>query len=206
MLLEFLLWILGYYLVFATYHLLLTATWQREFHSLAQHINSRLDYLSLSFILGFFVSLVVDRWKRMFDNIGFIDSPCLLLNAYVRPNAEGTNREMLRLQRRNIARWLCLAQVLVLRDVSVRVRKRFPTLEAVEEAGYLEPAEREAISQVVEVTKNRFQVYWMPFNWVYTALARLREMDVIKGDRLFANLLLGMRHFRDSMQVRGVGF
>lgn len=40
-----------------------------------------------------------------------------------------------RLMRRTIARYLCLAQVLVFRDLSVRVRKRFPTMESVVKAG-----------------------------------------------------------------------
>lgn len=37
--------------------------------------------------------------------------------------------------RRNIIRYCCLTQVLVLRDISMRVRKRFPNLDSVVEAG-----------------------------------------------------------------------
>jgi hypothetical protein len=31
------------------------------------------DFIPLTFILGFFVSLVIDRWWDMFTNIGWID-------------------------------------------------------------------------------------------------------------------------------------
>lgn len=37
--------------------------------------------------------------------------------------------------RRTIVRNACLAQCLVLRDISVRIRKRFPTMNSLVEAG-----------------------------------------------------------------------
>ena len=45
----------------------------RIFSSLAQYLNERIDYIPLTFLLGFFVTIVVDRWKNIFANIGFVD-------------------------------------------------------------------------------------------------------------------------------------
>lgn len=42
-----------------------------------------------------------------------------------------------RLLRRAIARYMCLTQALVFRDISVRVRKRFPSYESLVKAGDL---------------------------------------------------------------------
>jgi hypothetical protein len=42
--------------------------------------------------------------------------------------------------RRNILRYLCLSQVLLLRDISIKVRRRFPTIESVVQAGQLFPS------------------------------------------------------------------
>uniref|UniRef100_A0A914Q8I0 Bestrophin homolog n=1 Tax=Panagrolaimus davidi TaxID=227884 RepID=A0A914Q8I0_9BILA len=81
-------------------------------------------------MLGFFVATVVDRWKTMFANIGFIDNVAI----YVSTTIIGVGDD-LKVIRRNIIRYCCLTQVLVLRDISMRVRKRFPNLEAVVEAG-----------------------------------------------------------------------
>lgn len=38
-------------------------------------------------------------------------------------------------KRRNVLRYLILTQVLVLRDISLQVRKRFPSMEAIVNAG-----------------------------------------------------------------------
>lgn len=50
--------------------------------------------------------------------------------AYVRGDDE-----RIRKMRRNIVRYCVLSQVLVFRDISMKVRKRFPTLDSVVAAG-----------------------------------------------------------------------
>lgn len=76
------------------------------------------------------MSIVIGRWQSIFSHIGFIDDPALVLSVYL-PGDD----EKIKMHRRNIMRYLCLAQVLVLRDVSVPVKKRFPTLKHVLDAG-----------------------------------------------------------------------
>ncbi|KIH56270.1 hypothetical protein ANCDUO_13550 [Ancylostoma duodenale] len=39
--------------------------------------------------------------------------------------------------------WMCMWKVLVFRDVSLRVRRRFPTLDTVLAAGFMMPHEKE---------------------------------------------------------------
>ena len=43
--------------------------------------------------------------------------------------------EETKVTRRNIVRYLCLTQVMVLRDISIKVRKRFPTMNSIVDAG-----------------------------------------------------------------------
>lgn len=38
-----------------------------------KYVYHTMDYLPLTFLLGFFVTIVFDRWKNIFSNIAFID-------------------------------------------------------------------------------------------------------------------------------------
>ncbi len=40
---------------------------------LADYLDGRMDYIPLNFMLGFFVSVVINRWTTLFTNIGLID-------------------------------------------------------------------------------------------------------------------------------------
>lgn len=57
-------------------------------------------------------------------------SIALLVAAYVKGSDDRS-----RMLRRNIIRYCVLSQALVFRDISMRVRKRFPTIEALVAAG-----------------------------------------------------------------------
>ncbi len=52
---EFSVWTMLYYAVFSLYYFVLGDSAKRDFLVLAKHIDKRLDYFVLSFILGFFV-------------------------------------------------------------------------------------------------------------------------------------------------------
>lgn len=54
----------------------------------------------------------------------------LFIGNYIRGDDEPT-----RMMRRAMVRYMCLAQVLVYRDISIRVRKRFPSYESLVIAG-----------------------------------------------------------------------
>jgi hypothetical protein len=46
----------------------------RIFGLVSLHVDERaLKFFPLILLLGFFVKIVVDRWKDVFQNIGFID-------------------------------------------------------------------------------------------------------------------------------------
>lgn len=45
----------------------------RVFEAIVELCNQKLDYIPLAFMLGFFVNMVVDRWKKIFANMGWIE-------------------------------------------------------------------------------------------------------------------------------------
>ncbi|VDO74693.1 unnamed protein product [Onchocerca flexuosa] len=77
-------------------------------------------------MLGFLVQAIITRWQRMIHDIGFIDSLSLTIAGYIHDNTD-----YCRMIRRNIVRYICLAQLLVSRELSIAVRKRFPTMDSI---------------------------------------------------------------------------
>lgn len=112
--------------------------------------------LPLSFILGFYVTYVAKRWWNQYLAIPWPDkyivdliNICIynrknitdwLLNLFLRAMhtislyVDG-NDDYGRMIRRSLMRYMILTLILVLRSVSSKVKKRFPTLEHVVESG-----------------------------------------------------------------------
>ncbi|VDK21569.1 unnamed protein product [Anisakis simplex] len=181
-----------------------------------------MEYIPINFMLGFFVTSVLNRWINFFNNIGYIDklviravsfpfqlhpysfvgafhnamislknNLCLAANealrkwirtvssiglmvaAYVRGTDEKT-----RMQRRNIVRYCVLSQALVFRDISMRVRKRFPTVDALVAAGFMMEHEKELFDQI----QYRYAKYWMPFQWALALCQEARTQQKIASD------------------------
>nr|CAD2131952.1 unnamed protein product [Meloidogyne enterolobii] len=191
-LVEMIVWIVLYYIVFSIYRFSLDTIQQKMFESIGRHIDIRLHLLPLTFMLGFFVTIVVDRWKNIFQNIGFIDSAAFYINTYIRGDETEVNN-----QRRTLLRYLCLTQVLVLRDISVPVRKRFPNLDSLVDSGLLKN-ERELLENIPSVGFNN---YWIPINWIFVICYRMRLCGNIVADMLMNAILNEVKVFKEKLQI-----
>ncbi|VDO30277.1 unnamed protein product [Heligmosomoides polygyrus] len=135
----------------------------KTFERIADYCDYRLVYIPLTFMLGFFVSIIVDRWRSIFNNMGWIENLALTV-AHLLRGEEKEPRQM----RRDIVRYTVLAQVsdvgtlrsvqrfdralqiLVFRDISLRVRRRFPNMDTLVAAGKC----IDAVGRKVFVTKS----------------------------------------------------
>ncbi|KAK6747215.1 hypothetical protein RB195_000435 [Necator americanus] len=86
--------------------------------------------------------------------------------------------ELARMYRRNIVRYCELAQVLVFRDISMRTRRRFPTLDTVVAAGFMMPHEKERFDEI----QYRYSKYWVPFQWALALTYDARKRGLIESD------------------------
>ncbi|VDN07156.1 unnamed protein product [Thelazia callipaeda] len=200
----------------------------RAFEKLVHFLDEKLTYIPIDFMLGFFVTSVLNRWLTFFDNIGYIDkyachfyfctifihnfpiffikyicsvlshcfncnerfSIALMTAAYVRGNDE-TSRKM----RRNIVRYCVLSQALVFRDISMKVRKRFPTMNAVIAAGFMMPHEKLKLDEV----QYRYDKYWIPFQWALAICDDARQQQKIASDWLHRKVGEEIKRFRTNM-------
>ena len=92
--------------------------------SLILHTLLRFSQLiPLSFLLGFYMSLVMTWWWNQFEALTWPDELAMNLSSYL------PGQDRARDIRRVVVRWFCLAKVLALRMVSHKVKKRFPSYQ-----------------------------------------------------------------------------
>ncbi|KAL3076603.1 hypothetical protein niasHS_011744 [Heterodera schachtii] len=188
---EFVAWTVLYYSVFMLYRSALPPYAQMAFEEIGRHIDERVSLLPITFMLGFFVTIVFDRWKQIFQNIGFVDSPAFFIGTYIRGDSP-----QIRAIRRNIIRYLCLTQVLVLRDISIQVRKRFPNMESLVDSELLQLPELDLMENV----KSEFPKYWMPINWIFSLCYELRQKGNIESDLQMNIILQECKLYREKLQ------
>lgn len=70
---QYSVWLGLYFLVSAIYRFILSAYQQQIFVRLVDYVNSRMSYVPLDWMLGFFIAGVLRRFWYLYDIIGFID-------------------------------------------------------------------------------------------------------------------------------------
>ncbi|VDK57926.1 unnamed protein product [Anisakis simplex] len=118
--------------------------------------------------------------------------PAIYIGGYV----YGTDDEC-RILRRTMARYLCLTQLLVYRDISVRVRKRFPTYESIVQAGFMLEHEKEKLESI----DINYDKYWVPINWIYALIFRARKEGKVPSDSFANKLCDEIKFYRYNIQM-----
>ncbi|KAJ1348002.1 hypothetical protein KIN20_003210 [Parelaphostrongylus tenuis] len=187
---ELSIWITSYFVISYIYRIRMDEDGKRMFEKLVAYCDTKLDYIPLTFMLGFFVTIVVDRWRQIFSNMGWIEDVALLISALIR----GDNKEVI-LIRRTIIRYMVLSQVLVFRDISMRVRRRFPNMESIVTAGFLHKNEKVELDKI-DIVYNK---YWAPINWALSLLIRCQKEGYIDLPPSLHSCMNEIKTFRGSL-------
>ncbi|KAK2543354.1 Best4 [Columba livia] len=170
---EFIVFMVLYAVLSLVYRRLLTEEQKRLYTKVAQYCNRSTDLIPLSFVLGFYVTLIVNRWWAQYTSIPLPDQ----LMCVISSNVHGKD-ERGRILRRTLIRYANLSAVLILRSVSTRVLKRFPTMDHVVEAGFMTQDERKNF----ESLHSDFNKYWIPCVWFTNLAAQARRDGRIRDD------------------------
>ncbi|XP_063910886.1 bestrophin-1 isoform X2 [Zophobas morio] len=162
---------------------------QRIFEKIRTYFSQQSETIPMSFVLGFYVTLVVKRWWEQYRLLPWPDTLALFLNAGI-PGAD----ERQRLMRRNVVRYAVLAYVITLQRVSLRVRKRFPTWQHVVDSGLMLESEKK-IFELMD-TKTPMSKYWMPLVWATNLIIRARKENLINSDQLVQTILMELSDIR----------
>ncbi|XP_063702832.1 bestrophin-4-like [Culicoides brevitarsis] len=160
-----------------------------SFDDLRDYIKDNNGSIPLSFVLGFYVTLVVNRWWSQFRLLPWPDTLALFISAAI-PG----NDEVGRLMRRNVVRYMMLSYVITLRMISLRVKKRFPDWQHLVDAGFMHESEKK-IFELMDL-RHPMSKYWMPLVWATNIINRARKEELIKSDQLVQTLLTELSDIR----------
>uniref|UniRef100_A0A8C1V7N5 Bestrophin homolog n=1 Tax=Cyprinus carpio TaxID=7962 RepID=A0A8C1V7N5_CYPCA len=189
---EFLAFFAMYTAISITYRFFLENDQKRYFEKLSIYCNHYASLIPMSFVLGFYVTLIVNRWWNQYTSIPLPDRIMCTLSGGVQGGDEHG-----RLLRRTLMRYASLSALLILRSVSTAVFKRFPTMDHVVEAGFMTREERKKF----ESLHSPYNKYWIPCVWFTNLAAGARCEGRIKDDNTYKLLLEELNDFRGKCSM-----
>ncbi|XP_034480988.1 bestrophin-1 [Drosophila innubila] len=183
-----------YYTINVIYRFALTPNQQVLFNKIRVYFGKQGESIPMSFVLGFYVNLVVKRWWEQYRLLPWPDTLALFISAAIPNSNGGVNNETGRLMRRNIMRYMVLAYVITLQRISLRVKRRFPTTQHLVDAGLMHESEMkifEAMNQKSPMSK-----YWMPLVWATNIINRARKDGLIASDHIVQTILVELSDIR----------
>ncbi|KAL7643930.1 UNVERIFIED_CONTAM: hypothetical protein RMT77_005939 [Armadillidium vulgare] len=159
-----------YYFVSAIYRFALDEEHKRFFENVALQTNRYTNMIPVAFLLGFYVTLVVQRWWDQFELFAWIDGLSFLVSIYIL----GDGMEE-RLIRKNILRYVNLGATMTLIEKSPLIAKRFPTLNHLIDFGLLTVDEMKIIEAVQSDPPH--PKYSIPYIWA----GKIVDKALVKG-------------------------
>ncbi|VDM58360.1 unnamed protein product [Angiostrongylus costaricensis] len=132
--------------------------YKKKFRMLCLEFNEYTRLIPLTFLLGFYVSNVVSRWWRQFECLSWPED-LLSMVCMIFPQ----NTEDAREKRHQIARYVNLVAALAWRDISDKIRLRFPRVRDLIHAGLLTEREFTILEKMQGLAPG---IRWMaPLHW-----------------------------------------
>ncbi|XP_030387313.1 bestrophin-4 [Scaptodrosophila lebanonensis] len=160
------------------------------FEDLVEYCHNYGGMIPLSFVLGFYVAIIVDRWWSQYTTVPWPDPLAVYVSALVRGQDEHG-----RLMRRTIMRYVCLALTMVLTMISPGIKRRFPTYDYLVDAGLLNRNEA-AIIQAMDEKFPKHPKHWMPIMWASSIVTRARKEGRIWDDFSLKSMIDELNKFR----------
>ncbi|XP_058828042.1 bestrophin-4-like isoform X2 [Topomyia yanbarensis] len=182
--------LLLYYVLNITYRLALDNHQKQIFEEIVRYCATYSNLIPLSFVLGFYVTIVMTRWWNQYTSIPWPDPIAVFVSA----NIHGQD-ERGRVMRRTIMRYVCLCLTMVLTNISPRVKKRFPTIDHLVEAGLLNDNEHK-IMHHLNLKFPRHSKHWLPIVWAASIVTRARKEGRCRDDFAVKTIIDELNKFR----------
>ncbi|KAL3886868.1 hypothetical protein ACJMK2_026829 [Sinanodonta woodiana] len=174
------------------YRFILNSDQKHIFEKIAKYCNQHTSFIPVSFVLGFYVSLVVNRWWQQFLNVPWPDRTLYMTAQYLHGDDEKS-----KIMRRTVARYMLFGLILILRSTSIAVMKRFPTINHIVDAGFI--THDEAV--LWESVECKYHKFWVPMMWVNSLLTQARKEGRVDTDWGLRMIMEPLADFRDKLSL-----
>uniref|UniRef100_A0A8L8KX68 Bestrophin homolog n=1 Tax=Heligmosomoides polygyrus TaxID=6339 RepID=A0A8L8KX68_HELPZ len=123
---------------------------------------------TLSLLLGFTAQTTMKRWMDIYWLLVWPENAAIMFNSFFYENALPPDKA--RVVRHSVYRYLLLTYILLLRDVSIPVRKQFPTYNHLIEGKLLTEEELDVMEHA-NIAENSCR-YWQPMLWTILVLKK----------------------------------
>ncbi|KAH8307155.1 hypothetical protein KR044_006066 [Drosophila immigrans] len=189
---DLLIFLFCFYAMALLYRVILDEDDKRFFEDLVLYCRNYGALIPLSFVLGFYVSIIVERWWSQYTSVPWPDPLAVYVSTLVRGQDEHG-----RLMRRTIMRYVCLSLTMVLTMISPGIKRRFPTYDFLIEAGLLNKNEANILATMDEKFPGHFK-YWMPIMWASSIMTRARREGRIWDDFSLKSMIDELNKFRSG--------
>jgi len=148
---------------------------KQNFESLVIDWNNNNTIVPVTFVLGFYTSIMFTRWWAQFGAIPWIDPVAQALNV----SFKGNNTEEILIMKRSIIRWLNLASCLVYQDCSQKIKQEvFPDLSSLVQLGVLTLNEKNELQE----TPHDTHAFFLPYSWCHAVINQAQDKGLLRSD------------------------
>ena len=178
----------------------------KAFELLIKEVRKNLNTSAstLTFLLGFYVSLVVKRWWEQFKKLPSLDEVASVSKVAISLQDESKNL----LIRRTIVRYCLLSYVLCLRITSSQVRRQYPSMDRLVASKLVSKDEAKLIG---DENPEDIQIiggsnWWLPIDWTIDIIRKAQIDGRFANFPLNSMLVSKVCDFRKSLsEVRSFG-
>ena len=205
---DLLLYICLYVAISLVYRLALSDEQAEAFESLIRWVRKNSSQLPLTFMLGFYVKLVVERWWGQYvhlpwpDDVASYSKVAIMNDPKKEAGDDETNdNENLKI-RKTIVRYCLLSYVLCLRRISSRLRQEYPSMEHLVTASLVRKDEAAVIGEENPEDMKSYggSNWWLPIKWSIDIIGKAQVDGRIQNPVSYQFLVGKVCDFRKQLE------
>ena len=194
---------------------------QGSFEKLVLWVRNKSDEIPLTFLLGFYVNLVVRRWWEQYVRLPVPDEVAIYLKMALTKNPDKHKEKETDDKEEDddkedenqktslrVMRYMILSYVLCMRRISSLVRRQYPSMEALVTTGLVTQGEvaRIGLEKNGDISKHGGSRWWLPIKWSIDIVRKLQLGDRIENAPSYTTLVARITEFRRGLnQVMAYG-